>query len=1137
MLQEKRAIGNMLDKNKIMITAIKDPLDPYRDRYIQHVDFENKSVFEYMKMIYPLIPEDIDVVASINGQKVKDIHNSFPLGGTNLVFCIVPKGGNTWKKVAVIAVTIAAIYFAGPYGAQAGQGMYMGMFGAATYGTAGYAVAGYVGFAVAAGATLYAGGMLVNSILPPQTPDLPSFGSGSIDSESPTYAWQPLGNIQEEGKPWPVLYGRVRVFPYIINRYITSSSDDQYLYLLGVIADHAVDTISDGQVNDNEIEQYTEVTAAYRYGGLNQTVLPYFDNTYYETAEGCVIKYGSWSIRDIGGASIQGIIVGIVFPNGLVYFADDGTEENASVTLHIQYRPQSGGVWYTLFNDVITRATYETVRISYSVSGLSMSSYEIQASLTVDPPTGAKYRNKVHLEYTQGVFYDDFSYPGTSLVALEILATDQISGATPRFSFLVERTYVSVYTGSTWENKPANNPAWACYDMHVNSDYGAGVDHNRMIYADFLDWADFCDENGYECNMYFDSFQSFNNAINTISTIGRASVVQKGTNFGVVIDRVDTPVQLFGVGNIIADTFDETFLGRTDRANVIEISYFDAEKDYARQTFELRTATYDTDIDIEEKKIQIVLYACTDKTMAIRYGQFLLNCNGYLIRTVSFETGVDSLASEVGDVIYVSHDVPQWGYSGRVINARLNTIQIDREVTLSVGVTYHILVRHSDDDSLEEVAIQPVSVETTTSFLRIDGVFSQIPLPEDVYAFGEVDEVSKLFRIVSLTRTQEMRRKITALEYREEVYDDERILPWARVLTPVITPESGVYYTFVTVTITCETVSATIYYTTDGSTPTEESNEYVTPFEVLSSKTVKAKAFKEGWVDSDITIKVYELAEWVSVFDNTRWRPKPISNLQLQGTWDGSKWVSSNTWFQGGYGTKVVLRDLGAWVEAYRPTKMKIIHTGNNVYAGISSGYSITSRISALEIRATETGPLRHFYVGNIEFLHPTEDVWAAHFDNTEWSASFATWKTVPNRWESVSFGGMEILRLTSQSSWTTGYYPRKIKISIFDSYNLAYDAKFVGVYLEALPCPLAWGLIVPGIPTLTCYEEMNIYWECGADYMWGPIGYGSNPYTSGDIIDLTTWTYGDIMELLVHNQHVGSYEPFNVTDIQFSFD
>lgn len=72
------------------------------------------------------------------------------------------------------------------------------------------------------------------------------------------------------------------------------------------------------------------------------------------------------------------------------------------------------------------------------------------------------------------------------------------------------------------------------------------------------------------------------------------------------------------------------------------------------------------------------------------------------------------------------------------------------------------------------------------------------------------------------------------------------------VAVPVITPASDHYYVPQIVTITCATDGAVIRYTLDGTEPTETSTEYSAPFMVSANATITAKAWKEGWIASDI---------------------------------------------------------------------------------------------------------------------------------------------------------------------------------------------------------------------------------------------------------------------------------------------
>lgn len=63
------------------------------------------------------------------------------------------------------------------------------------------------------------------------------------------------------------------------------------------------------------------------------------------------------------------------------------------------------------------------------------------------------------------------------------------------------------------------------------------------------------------------------------------------------------------------------------------------------------------------------------------------------------------------------------------------------------------------------------------------------------------------------------------------------------VATPVFTPAAGYYEEAQNVTITCATEGATIYYTTDGTVPTNESTLYTEPIAVSQNTTIKAIAY------------------------------------------------------------------------------------------------------------------------------------------------------------------------------------------------------------------------------------------------------------------------------------------------------
>ncbi|BDU51381.1 chitobiase/beta-hexosaminidase C-terminal domain-containing protein [Haliovirga abyssi] len=91
-----------------------------------------------------------------------------------------------------------------------------------------------------------------------------------------------------------------------------------------------------------------------------------------------------------------------------------------------------------------------------------------------------------------------------------------------------------------------------------------------------------------------------------------------------------------------------------------------------------------------------------------------------------------------------------------------------------------------------------------------------------------------------------------------------------KVAAPVITPAAGTYTTTQAITITTATTGASIYYTTDGTTPSVASTKYTAAFNITKTTTVKAIAIKDGMDNSDVVTADYiitaEVAKTADLF-------------------------------------------------------------------------------------------------------------------------------------------------------------------------------------------------------------------------------------------------------------------------------
>jgi predicted phage tail protein len=595
----------------------------------------------------------------------------------------------------------------------------------------------------------------------------------------------------------------MRTAGQVIAQHVSSDDEKQYMNILLCGGEGPIDTISDIRINDNPVSYYKEAVPDVRLGVNDQAVIANFNDTYVdETLAYELIKDDPWTTEQTDGSAVEGLEITLQFPGGLYHVKNNGSLESASVTIQAQYRKVGDEIWCNFSDDgrtdlVITKDSNTAFQRTYRVDHLPAAKYEVMVRCTAKSGTDTRYSTRVFWTQLSSILYDDFARPGKVLIGIRALATSQLSGGMPSITWLQTRNNVWVWNANTgqYEQKPADNPAWAAYDIihrcrrikniHTGQDefIAQGAPASRLVYQDFANWAAFCDSRMLTFNYIFDTAADLWTALQKPESVGRGKVIMRGTRFGCVCDAPGQPVQLFTVGNVLTDKFQETFMGMKDRANAIEIAFANKDKGYQKEIITVYADDYDG--TCEPNITQITLDGVTTVAQVYREGKYRLRVNQYLQRTVEYSADIDAIACQINDVILLAHDVPQWGFSGRILAATPTTLQLDREVTLKPGIFYTVAVQITNPaaataqevQSIVTVDVQGVLQETTTNVLTLNMSLSHVPLKWDLYSFGETNKVVKPFRVLNINRDQDLRRKITCIEYIEDVYTEATDIP------------------------------------------------------------------------------------------------------------------------------------------------------------------------------------------------------------------------------------------------------------------------------------------------------------------------------------------------------------------------
>jgi predicted phage tail protein len=330
----------------VKVRRVTNPFEPMRDvREEQWKWRKTYSLADYL----PLGESD-DVIVSLNGVAIsRDRFTQTRLqAGDFVVICPVPRGGSGGSKrilriVGMIAIAIASVYTGGA--------------AAAAYGGVGTAAGAAAGAAASAAVTI-AGSMLLNAMLPPP---VPTTNTNAGLAGSSTYGADGAKNTSSEMIAVPVPYGTFRMAGNIIGVHTEADGNNQILYMLINAGEGPIASISDIQINDRDLSEFTEVQVQTRMGDPLQTPIDWFSSVITPYQKNVKLPADGTYLQFATQGNAEAIRLDFNFPQGLYSVnTKDGSIENNSVAIEADYRLAGTSAWQPFSTQP---ATYVNVRV------------------------------------------------------------------------------------------------------------------------------------------------------------------------------------------------------------------------------------------------------------------------------------------------------------------------------------------------------------------------------------------------------------------------------------------------------------------------------------------------------------------------------------------------------------------------------------------------------------------------------------------------------------------------------------------------------------------------------------------------------------------------------------------------------
>lgn len=690
------------------------PICAAKNRQLHYAAFlPGESIATYLNRLNLSIKQP--AVLHLNGQPipVAQWQQVYPTVGDIITARGLVQGGGDGGSDPLRTVLTLAVLFAAPYA------------GAAIDGALG------IGWVTSTAVSSIGGMLLVNALVP--LPEPPDFGDGA----SPTYSLSGGSNRIRQFQPLPLIMGTHKVVPDLgAKPYTDFSGEDQYLYQCFNFGLSEV-SLSNFKIGDTPLADYEiNVAEDLEESGMDG-VLTLFPNNVDSIAGGDLTHDGVWIQRT---SSISTVSLALDF-SGIIYTIKNQRQRTTKVILRFEYRLVGDVTWLPfsgadieIINDD-RNPVRETVSMDvpsgqYEVRGQYVKSQWEQLNILYsdnDNPDEYVYTWNDNPEVIATVVIgwsalksfqpDDADYTGQKRVALRIKATGQLQGAVDQFNAIASAS-CPVWNEVTWVTQATSNPAWwylffarGKYAASGERLYGAGLADASIDIQAIKDWGTWCTSKGLTFDGVIDKKMSCQQVLKLIARCGRAAPTWATGKLGIIWDEANQPVtNMYGMSNIRRGSFQINYITKQVADEVI-INFVNPANNWQPDT--VRQAV--PGVTNPQNPVTIDLFGCTNEVVAGKEANLIAAEQAYRRRQISWETDMEGLVNQRGDVVGLSHDLTQWGYSGRIVFGTTTVLMLDREVPFTPATSHYVGVRFPDGSyNIYDVVYQVGPTDTIT---------------------------------------------------------------------------------------------------------------------------------------------------------------------------------------------------------------------------------------------------------------------------------------------------------------------------------------------------------------------------------------------------------------------------------------